>query len=189
MSDVKYLKITATQDGYGDEYDGTSLTIDQVTPEQILAELNDYSLQQMGFLRLSAAKGKKIDEKAAAVLTQHGWVHAASVKDAVERKKLEEKFFLLDRSYYSKPVEVNPKSLTDYHTQRISEGAEIVQVVDPKSVMPPSQWKKIEEKRQKKIQAAEKRKLAAAEKQKKAQQKKIDAAKKLLQAAGELPTT
>ena len=190
------LRIKHETDGYDDGESGT-IKYEQVELIDLVKEIADYALSNVGLMRVSAAQGKTLSPQAIAFLKQHGWVHAATVKKVAEKKVLEQEFYLLDRAakatmglgYYRQPKfqSIDLSNITDDQIAQLANGAQIVQVVSTKSVLSDSALKKVAAKKKQKEEAAQRSKETAAKREARKKQREIEKAKKFLQEVGELP--
>lgn len=175
----------------GDEsYVSCHIKLQEVELGTLLKETPSYVLAQHGFIGIDQKKG--LSEEAIAYLKQHGWVHASTVKDANERKELEQQFWIMDKKGdpypYYKPAfaELELTNISDDRLQQLASGAQIVQKVTPKSVLPEKDYKRLQTIKKQKEEAAKKRKETAAKREAAKKQKEIERAKQVLKDAGEL---
>jgi regulator of protease activity HflC (stomatin/prohibitin superfamily) len=125
-------------------------------------------------------------------LKAKGWVHPSTVKGRNERKAMEQKFWVMDKKgdgyIWSRPAfaELDLDNLSDDRIKQLADGAEIVQKVTAKSVLPDKTYQKVLTARKAKEALAQKRKENADKRAAKKKAKEIAEAKKLLQEAGEL---
>jgi hypothetical protein len=190
MADEILIRVKAH---YEEDYDGsrgdTDLRQEVVTIEELMREQPEYMFQWKGYVMVDPKNGK-IDQKTAELLRSHGWVHADTAKDREERKVLEQEYYLLDeqgkQSYFYEPKfsKIDIDNLTDEQLKQLARSGKIVQVVGPKSVLPPAQYKKLQTKREQLEKQKAAAKEAAVKKAEKKKQKEIAAAKKLLEEAG-----
>tara|TARA_Y100000034_G_scaffold8165_2_gene8926 strand:+ start:5548 stop:6129 length:582 start_codon:yes stop_codon:yes gene_type:complete len=177
---------------YEGDYCDPELTQEVVTFEQLLAEANEYTLSQLGVVRVKATAGGKIDKATADKLKEFGWAHAATAQTREEKKVLEQEYYMIDHlgvNYsWNKPKfqKIDVDNLTKEQAKQLAGGARIVQAVTPKSVLSASQYKKIQTARKENAVAAQKKKATAAKRADAKKAKEVAKAKKLLQEAGEL---
>lgn len=175
------------------DYDGstsvTGMTHETVTVDQILAEQQEYMMNYRGFVMIDPKKGS-INKRTIDLLRKNGWVHLETTQKREEKKVLEQVYYLLDDSadqanYWHQPkfTKIDINDLTEHQLKQLANGAQIVQVAKPKSVLPPDQYRKLQTKREQLEQQRQKRKEAAEKKAQKKKQKEIEAAKRLLQEA------
>jgi len=192
LSDEILIRVKAKHET---DYDGsvieTQLTQEIVTFDQLLKEQSDYAFKCRGYMLIDA-KNNKIDQKTADLLRSHGWIHIDTAKSREERKVVEQEYYLLDEegknSYYYDPkfTKVDIDNLTEDQLKQLAKSGKIVQVVGPKSVLPATQYKKLQSKRQQLEDKKLTSKLAADKKAQKKKLAEISAAKKLLEEAGEV---
>ena len=191
MADEILIRVKAAHEtDYDGSCSGVEMRHEVVTFEQLLKEQPEYVFQCRGYMLVDPKQGK-INQKTADFLRGHGQVHADTAKDREERKVVEQEYYLLDEegkhNYFYEPKfsKVDIDNLTEEQLKQLARSGKIVQVVGPKSILPPAQYKKLQAKREQ----LEKQKIAAkAAAYKKAANKKakeIAAAKKLLEEAGE----
>jgi hypothetical protein len=164
---------------------------EEVELSTLIKELSPNQLMNLGLMRITAEKDKKPDELAVMTLKKWGWVHAETIKDRAERKQMEEEFYLLEGlnqglSYsYGNLYKLDLDNVSPNIISKLGHQAKIVQVVNPKTVLKESDYKKLETEKKRRQEAAKKAseaKKVVAEKKRLA---KIEKAKKILAEAGE----
>jgi hypothetical protein len=171
-------------------YDG--MTHESVTETQIVSEMNEYQLSQLGLVKVTPDDNKKMSKTALDTLKQKGWVFAASVEDRAKRKEMEQKFYILNEngkpySYYNPTFgELDLDNLDENQIAALADGAKIVQVVTAKSVLSENDYKRYQKVKKQKEEAAAKKKQTKEQKEQAKKLKEIEKAKKLLAEAGEL---
>lgn len=184
----KLLKVVAEHEGMDDPL--CTLKVEETNLDSLLAETNSFTLFQMGFIQIDPKKG--LTKEGIEYLKQQGWVHPSTIQSRNERKNMEQKFWLMDQKgdgyAWSRPAfaELDLDNVSDDRIQRLANGAEIVQKVSPKSVLPPKAYQRLETVKKARQAAAQKRKESAEQRAAKKKAKEIAEAKKLLQEAGEL---
>lgn len=172
------------------EYNSPEISTKQMTFSELVQETNDNELLGYDLLRIGKQVDGKISDLAQQRLRQHGWINKDGALKANEKKVMEERFYLMkepDHFGLRHFEEIDPNSLTMMQEHYLSEGAKIVQVVEPKSVLSKSAYKNLKAAQDKKEEAARKRKEAEEARKKKDKVKELERARKLLAEAGELP--
>lgn len=185
------FRAVAEHEGDGEDgYVSCSIKLQEVELSTLLQEANSFMLSQLGFICIDPKKG--LSQEAVAYLKQHGWVHPSTVKNAVERKELEQQFWIMDKKGEAYPwykpafAELDLTNITDDRLKQLADGAQIVQKVTPKSVLPDKDYKRLQTLKKQKEEAAKKKKENAAKREAAKKQKEIEHAKQLLKDAGEL---
>ena len=172
---------------HDDPYDHDSVTLihEQVDFEMLLRERGE----PWGFVKLDARDG--ISKRTEKLLRDNGWVHLKTAEDRMERKVLEDEYFIMDPdgrgwSYDPKFDKIDPGNLEEHQIKRLASGAKIVQKVAPKSVLGPSEYKKLQTQRKKIAEATAKKKATQEKRKALKKQREVAKAKKLLEEAGEV---
>lgn len=190
MSEEILIRIKADEeyDDYEGNYVNVHLKHEQVTFQELLDENKTYLFSYHGFAMIDPKKG--ITKETAELLRNHGWVHKDTAVDREERKVVEQEYYLLDEngknSYYFEPKfsKINIDNLTDDQLKQLAKSGKIVQVVSAKSILPDSQYKKLQTKKKQIEEQKTKASLTAAKKLAKKKAKEIENAKKLLEESG-----
>ncbi len=184
--DELLIRAKIVRDEYHDGCCSCELSHEQVTFEKLLEE-HAALLQRLGYVQLDPAKGK-IDKKIVDYLKSIGWVHAKTISEREEKKVFEQEYYLLDQTaYYRDQVaKVDIDDLSPLHVEQLAHSGRLAQVVSNKSILPSTQYEKIQN-RKKAVEEAKKKLKESAEKRAATKrQKEIEAAKKLLLEAGEI---
>ena len=191
MADEILIRVKAAHEtDYDGSCSGVEMRHEVVTIEQLLSEQQDYLFQHRGYALIDPKKGK-IDKKTVDLLRLHGWIHAETAESREEKKVVEQEYYLLDEGgrtgYYYDPkfAKIDIDNLTDDQLRQLAKSGKIVQVIGPKSVLPPAQYKKLQTKRQQLEAQKEQLKQAAVTKAAKKREREITAAKKLLEESKE----
>lgn len=196
IMDMMLIQITPRYDGYdcGDCGCGTfsGFNHEETSVESLLNKMDEWQLKNLGLVRVSPDANKKMSATAIMTLKNHGWVHAASAESRAKKKELEQKFHLFVKqgssylSYYTQFSELDLDNVTDEQLKQLAGNAEIVQKVTAKSVLSEKDYKRLKAIEKAKAEAAEKKAKTEKTKAAKKKAKEIEAAKKLLEEAGEL---
>ena len=191
MADEILIRVKAHhEEDYDGSCSGVEMRHEVVTIEKLLSEQQDYLFQYRGYALIDPKKGK-IDKKTVDLLRSHGWIHAETAESREEMKVAEQEYYLLDEAgrtgYYYDPkfAKIDIDNLTDDQLRQLAKSGKIVQVIGPKSVLPPAQYKKLQTKRQQLEAQKEQLKQAAVTKAAKKREREIAAAKKLLEESKE----
>lgn len=186
MADEILIRVRSNHD---DPYDYSDVTLSQetVTLDQLIKE-NEELFRNLGYVKISDAKN--LDKKDIEVLKLHGWVNEKTINDREKKKVLKQDYFLVDEkpklTFYPQVQKVNIEVLTEQQLDQLSTTASIVQVVEEKSVLSESQNKRLETKKRQEKERKDKQRLSAEKKAEKKKAKEIEAARKLLEEAGQI---
>ena len=188
MSEEILIRVRVNHDDPYD-YEECTLTQDNVSFNDLLRENENY-LSSLGYIKVSDVS-KNISKEDVKILSKHGWVHEKTVQDREKRKVVTQEYFLVDqiaKGYYPdfKFCKVDVNNLTDSQLDQLSRSAQLVQVVDEKTVLTSSDLKKLTTKKNNIKEKNEKLKLTLQKKADKKKAKELEAAKKLLEEAGHI---
>lgn len=181
MSDQILLRVTAVSDPYDSDGFVSEMKHEEVTFESLLKEMSGPMLAGYGLIRVDPKKG--LDKDGINTLSQYGWVNAKASERREKNIKYTDDYYMQGSGIYS-IRKTNLDTLKPHEIDDLAKGSILLQRVELKSVLSSAEFKKYQaavEQIQKRTAAAAARRLANVDKRK---QKKLDAAKRVLEEAG-----
>lgn len=186
MPEEILIRVTAKSDCYN-SYD-VCLSEEVVTFEQLLEE-NKKNISNYNYISINPNKITKEEVKE---LRSHGWIHKKTAESQEEKKIATQKYYLLVEEHrnntwdrYKQVVrEIDINDLTSQDIVDLSKSAKIIQVVTAKSILPKSEYQKVETEVQRLKEREEKAKISKAKKLAKRKSREIAQAKKMLEENG-----